>query len=156
MVDSCIKIENINLSCAHLVNTASSISPCRRLHGHNYNVSVEISGKLAKDGMIIDVAKVKNLLNEYDHKILIPKSITKKAIVLDLENRSGFENIMIKVNDKNYSFPEEDCIILDIPVITVECLCHYFVSKIATLQDNIIGVKITIHETPNVSASLEI
>lgn len=156
MVDSCIKIENVNLSCAHLVHTADPKSPCRRLHGHNYIVSVEISGKPAKDGMVIDVAKVKNLLNEYDHKTLIPKSIAKKAIALDLENGTGFERIMVEVDEKRYSLPEEDCAILDIPSMTVECLCHYFALKIATLQDNITGVKIIIHETPNVSASLEI
>lgn len=44
-------------------------SPCQRLHGHNWAVSVHIkSTKLSKHGMILDFKHIKDFLKTFDHQ----------------------------------------------------------------------------------------
>jgi len=46
-------------------------SPCCNLHGHRWNVEVEISSQVLNDEcMIVDFAKIKNVINQLDHKYL--------------------------------------------------------------------------------------
>ncbi|MCC6028073.1 MAG: 6-carboxytetrahydropterin synthase QueD [Archaeoglobales archaeon] len=46
---------------------------CGRIHGHNFDVSVEVEGEL-KNGMVIDFFELKSILKEilekFDHSIL--------------------------------------------------------------------------------------
>lgn len=47
-------------------------SKCENLHGHNWIITVEISGKeLNKNGMLVDFTRIKELIHdELDHKNL--------------------------------------------------------------------------------------
>ena len=66
-----IQTEKI-IAIAHLVQTANEKSPCRRLHGHNLRVVVTINGEVKNDGMVVDFRHIKELINQLDHKTLIP------------------------------------------------------------------------------------
>jgi len=44
-------------------------SPCSRLHGHNWKVTVEIESEhLNQDGMIVDFCQISKVVNRLDHQ----------------------------------------------------------------------------------------
>ncbi len=46
-------------------------SPCKRLHGHNWIIEVEVKGRiLNQEGMLVDFSVIKKVVNELDHKNL--------------------------------------------------------------------------------------
>jgi 6-pyruvoyltetrahydropterin/6-carboxytetrahydropterin synthase len=59
-------------SAAHYHGGAAE--SCRRLHGHNYRVEVEIASPTLKNGMVIDFGEVRRGLGEalagWDHRVL--------------------------------------------------------------------------------------
>jgi len=46
---------------------------CSRPHGHNYLISVEITGTLTEEGWIVDKGDVTDVINEWDHMFLVEK-----------------------------------------------------------------------------------
>ncbi|MBB6647851.1 6-pyruvoyl trahydropterin synthase family protein [Halobellus ruber] len=44
---------------------------CSRPHGHNYEVTIEVSGSLTEEGWIVDKGVVTDILAEWDHKFLV-------------------------------------------------------------------------------------
>uniref|UniRef100_A0A7C2NFD8 6-carboxytetrahydropterin synthase QueD n=1 Tax=Archaeoglobus fulgidus TaxID=2234 RepID=A0A7C2NFD8_ARCFL len=47
---------------------------CGKIHGHNFRVEVEISGKVGENGMVMDFFDLKKIVNEvvskFDHTLL--------------------------------------------------------------------------------------
>ena len=44
---------------------------CSRPHGHNYQVTVEISGTLSEEGWVVDKGDVTDVIDEWDHMFLV-------------------------------------------------------------------------------------
>jgi 6-pyruvoyltetrahydropterin/6-carboxytetrahydropterin synthase len=44
---------------------------CSRPHGHNYEISVRISGELTEEGWVIDKGDITEVLSEWDHRFLL-------------------------------------------------------------------------------------
>lgn len=44
---------------------------CKNLHGHRWDVLVEIESDNLKDDMVIDFKKIKSIINELDHKTIL-------------------------------------------------------------------------------------
>ena len=44
---------------------------CSRPHGHNYEISVAISGELTKEGWVVDKGDVTGVIDEWDHMFLV-------------------------------------------------------------------------------------
>ena len=44
---------------------------CSRPHGHNYQVSVEVTGMLSEEGWIVDKGDVTDVIDEWDHMFLV-------------------------------------------------------------------------------------
>ncbi len=44
---------------------------CSRPHGHNYLISVEITGTLSEEGWIVDKGDVTGVIDEWDHMFLV-------------------------------------------------------------------------------------
>jgi len=44
---------------------------CSRPHGHNYQISVEVSGTLSEEGWIVDKGDVTGVIDEWDHMFLV-------------------------------------------------------------------------------------
>ena len=119
----------MTISAAHFVHTADSDSPCRRLHGHNWKITViiDFEGDLSKrDGMIVDFRKLKELVMVLDHKVLIP---------VDTILLKGAGEYEVEHNGKRYVFPEEDCIVIDVPAITSEYIANWLSGMIAFKTD---------------------
>jgi 6-pyruvoyltetrahydropterin/6-carboxytetrahydropterin synthase len=44
---------------------------CSRLHGHTYKVHVMASGPIIEPGFVVDFGDIKDLVNEWDHRMLL-------------------------------------------------------------------------------------
>lgn len=44
---------------------------CARPHGHNYEISVEVTGELTEEGWVVDKGAVTSLIDEWDHRFLL-------------------------------------------------------------------------------------
>ncbi len=44
---------------------------CSRPHGHNYKITVEVTGQLTEKGWIVDKGDVTDVIDEWDHMFLV-------------------------------------------------------------------------------------
>ncbi|AAG20940.1 MULTISPECIES: 6-pyruvoyl tetrahydropterin synthase family protein [Halobacterium] len=44
---------------------------CSRPHGHNYEISVEITGQLTDEGWVVDKGTVTAVVSDWDHRFLL-------------------------------------------------------------------------------------
>jgi len=44
---------------------------CSRPHGHNYEVTVKITGELSEEGWVVDKGEVTSIIQEWDHMFLV-------------------------------------------------------------------------------------
>jgi 6-pyruvoyltetrahydropterin/6-carboxytetrahydropterin synthase len=135
---------NIRFSSAHII---PEYEKCGRLHGHTYAVHIKISGEPDKKGIIIDFSILKNILreiiNDLDHKVLIPEK--SKTIEIIKEKK----NVTISSIENNYILPISDCVFLPISSTSAENLASYILNNIlkkVNLPNNIDGIEIGVDE----------
>lgn len=46
---------------------------CSRPHGHNYEITVQISGTLTEEGWVVDKGIVTDIIDEWDHKFIVER-----------------------------------------------------------------------------------
>jgi 6-pyruvoyltetrahydropterin/6-carboxytetrahydropterin synthase len=121
--------EPFKFSCSHFTNL--SPDKAERLHGHNYQLRVDITVDDVdpKLGFAFDFNTVKPAIRAFcddlDERILIPtKSPFLKLI-------TAGETIDVKFGAKSYSFPLSDTLQLPITNITTEELARYAWQKLA-------------------------
>lgn len=44
---------------------------CSRPHGHNYEITVEVTGELTDEGWVVDKGDVTGVIDEWDHRFLV-------------------------------------------------------------------------------------
>lgn len=44
---------------------------CSRPHGHNYEISVTVTGELTEEGWVVDKGDVTSIVDEWDHRFLL-------------------------------------------------------------------------------------
>jgi len=44
---------------------------CSRPHGHNYEITVEVTGRLSEEGWVVDKGDVTDVIDEWDHMFLV-------------------------------------------------------------------------------------
>ncbi|KYK24220.1 6-pyruvoyl tetrahydropterin synthase [Thermoplasmatales archaeon SG8-52-4] len=147
-MSSCINIDgwksNIRFSSAHVI---PEYEKCGRLHGHTYALHATIIGEMDNKGIIIDFSLLKEILreivNELDHKILVPKA-SKLLKIEKFEN-----NVKISLLDKYYVFPIDDCVFLPLNSTSAENLASYILNKLIkklSLPKNIESIEIGVDE----------
>ena len=135
---------NIRFSSAHII---PEYEKCGRLHGHTYSVHVKVSGLPDKKGIILDFSILKDILreivNELDHRILIPQK--NNAVNIIKEKNS----VKVSTLGKDYVFPLNDCVFLPIDSTSAENLAALILEKILnkiTLPDNVENIEIGVDE----------
>lgn len=120
---------------------------CSRLHGHSYIVRLRLDGEIGENGMVMDFVilkrKLKDMADEFDHKILLP---TKSDLVNMFESGDSIE---VTSCGKKYVFPKIDVIYLDIPTTTAEEMSKMMVEKIISeleLPKNVKSISIGLDE----------
>ncbi len=44
---------------------------CSRPHGHNYEITVEVTGELTEEGWVVDKGDVTSVIDTWDHRFLV-------------------------------------------------------------------------------------
>ncbi|WP_435162313.1 6-pyruvoyl trahydropterin synthase family protein [Halorubrum sp. SY-15] len=44
---------------------------CSRPHGHNYKITVEVTGELTEEGWVVDKGDVTDVIDAWDHRFLV-------------------------------------------------------------------------------------
>lgn len=146
--------ENFKFSCSHF--TILSANTAERLHGHNYQVRVALKvSELDPDlGLAFDFNEVKpqikSLCDELDEKILLPANSPYVSV-----GESGSQ-IDVQFNQRHYSFPKEDCVILPVSNITSEELARFVCQELKkTFKDtsHLEKIRVSVEETRGQSVS---
>ncbi|UCG03527.1 MAG: 6-carboxytetrahydropterin synthase [Candidatus Heimdallarchaeota archaeon] len=130
------------------------------LHGHNYQVEIEIEGNLGTDNVIIDFIFLENLLSQtlsnWDHFVLLPSNNKNMKI------RENKNNIEIKYGRRFYSIPRTEVKFLECSNVTTEALAQLLGEKMRSFLKKesfwkrIQTIKITIWETSVYRASYSV
>ncbi|MFM7130598.1 MAG: 6-pyruvoyl trahydropterin synthase family protein [Isosphaeraceae bacterium] len=96
---------------------------CERLHGHNYRASVEISGLLDENQYVFDFIALRDIfaaiIATLDHRMLLPGSSEKILLQTDVKNW------LVTYQDRYWSFPKDECIVLPISNTTTELIAKW-------------------------------
>ena len=135
---------NIRFSSAHIIH---EYEKCGRLHGHTYAVHAKVYGKTDPKGIILDFSILKEnlrtIVNELDHRVLIPK----KSLIAKIKKQEGTVNI--EAAGKTYVFPINDCVLLPILSTSAENLASYILNRlieISELPENVESIEIGVDE----------
>ncbi len=124
---------------------------CEPLHGHNYDVFVEVEGALTGDGWVLDFVEAKKLVaalcTEVDHRFILP--LNNGSLVIT-ETEGEYE---IVVADRRYVVPRADVAALPIDNSTAERLAEWLAGRIAGElrsrgASNITSITVGIEEAP--------
>ncbi|MCC7363645.1 MAG: 6-pyruvoyl tetrahydropterin synthase family protein [Dehalococcoidia bacterium] len=102
---------------------------CEPLHGHNYDVFVEVEGDLTKDGWVWDFGDLKRttlgIIEQLDHRFLLQR----RSTLLAIEERPT--NWAIRFGEKGYVFPKEDVVALPVENTTSEQIAEWISGELA-------------------------
>jgi 6-pyruvoyltetrahydropterin/6-carboxytetrahydropterin synthase len=96
---------------------------CERIHGHNYRVAVEVDGPLDENAYVVDFIALRDmtkaLVAELDHRMLLPGESPRIRVA-----QEG-PNTVARYEDRFWSFPTEECVVLPLANTTAELLARY-------------------------------
>jgi 6-pyruvoyltetrahydropterin/6-carboxytetrahydropterin synthase len=128
---------------------------CEPLHGHNYQLTVEVEGELTPDSWVIDFSLLKRIARErceqIDHTFLLQRD----SRVLAIEEFDDAWQITTP-DRRRFHFPKSDVSVLSIDNTTVERLAEWFHAEIASALQaegmrNIGILRIEVEEAPGQS-----
>jgi 6-pyruvoyltetrahydropterin/6-carboxytetrahydropterin synthase len=101
---------------------------CERIHGHNYRVAVEVDGPLDANHYVVDFIALRDMTraitDELDHRMLLPENNPH----IRLEDDGP--NIVARFQDRHWSFPRDECVVLPIANTTSELLAQYIAERL--------------------------
>jgi 6-pyruvoyltetrahydropterin/6-carboxytetrahydropterin synthase len=96
---------------------------CERIHGHNYRVAVEVDGPLDENAYVVDFIALRDmtraLVDELDHRMLLPGESPKIGVTVE------GSNTVARYQDRFWSFPTEECVVLPLGNTTAELLARH-------------------------------
>ncbi len=146
--------EDFKFSAAHF--TVFSDGEAEALHGHNYRVTVELSGsEVDRLEFLVPAAAAKQEIRSQcaalDEKVLLPAACPH----LELAEHGGILTAVLGA--RRYEFPSSEIVLLPVANVTVEALARFLWRRLrnqwAHLRDRIDVVEVTVTETPGQGAS---
>jgi len=143
-----IERNTLRFAAAHFTTFGGD---CEPLHGHNYEVMVEIGGDLTPDSWVIDFSEAKRLVrelcHELDHKFLLGTANG------DLSIAHAGGSYEITFGERRYVIPESDVAALEMDNTTAERLAEWFASRLASgLANlgaaNVMSIAVGVEEMP--------
>ncbi|AIF69690.1 6-carboxy-5,6,7,8-tetrahydropterin synthase [Palaeococcus pacificus DY20341] len=120
-------------------------SKCLRIHGHTYNVDVEIWGELNENGMIFDFNHLSQLIKKLDHRI-----ITSAEWV-----REEGDYLIIQQNEKELRIPKGEVVLIDASNVTAELIAEWFAKRVAEKAgENVKRIRVKVWEDPRSYAEI--
>lgn len=121
-----VQKDYLKFSAAHFIAYKGFREP---LHGHNYQVSVAISGAVGDDGYVLDFgivkAVAKAVCEELDERVLVP--VKSDCLTVAHEGPSV---VLVYEDGARFVFPATDCILLPIVHASAEELAAYVLSRL--------------------------
>ncbi len=106
---------------------------CERIHGHNYRVAVEIEDDLDENKYVFDFIALRDmtraLTDELDHRMLLPD---RSSLIQVTEDGS---NWVARYQERYWSFPKDECVLLPISNTTTELIADYLSSRLRDLME---------------------
>ena len=122
-----VERNRLRFAAAHMATFAGD---CEPLHGHNYDVLVEVEGELTEDSWVWDFGDLKRatkaIVDELDHKFLLQR----ESRVLDIEEQEGAW--IVSFGQRRYVFPASDVAVLPIDNSTAERIAEWVGGKLST------------------------
>ncbi|MGB6836650.1 MAG: 6-pyruvoyl tetrahydropterin synthase family protein [Dehalococcoidia bacterium] len=143
-----VERQTLRFAAAHFTTFEGQ---CEPLHGHNYDVIVEVEGDLTEDSWVIDFTKLKNLAKalcqELDHKFILQRD--SKVLEIDEEEAKW----KVCFGERDWVFPKSDVVALPIDNTTAERLAEWFAGRLkqalrAQGATNIAAITVGIEEAP--------
>jgi 6-pyruvoyltetrahydropterin/6-carboxytetrahydropterin synthase len=141
-----VERNTLRFSAAHLTTLEGD---AERLHGHNYDVLIEVEGALTEDAWVIDFGEVKTigegLCQQLDHRLLLPRESPALQLT-DLDDAW-----QIAVAGRRYVIPKSDVCMLPLDNSTAERLAEWFCQRLAEAlagRGNITSISVGVEEAP--------
>ena len=121
-----VEKDYLKFSAAHFIAYKGFREP---LHGHNYQVSVAISGTVGPDGYVLDFGVVKDVTKEVcaelDERVLVPAASDCLTIT-----RDGQSVVLVYEDGDRFVFPARDVVLLPIVHASAEELAAYVLGRL--------------------------
>lgn len=109
--------EDFKFSSAHF--TLFGPGDAETLHGHNYQVGVELTGhRLSQEGLLADFPSVKGTVRAFCERLDSRTLLPSQSPHLEITEVGGGVDIVFA--DRRYHFPQEDVLILPVVNTTIE------------------------------------
>jgi 6-pyruvoyltetrahydropterin/6-carboxytetrahydropterin synthase len=120
-----VERNRLRFAAAHMATFGGG---CEPLHGHNYDVFVEVEGELTEDSWVWDFGDLKRatraIAEDLDHKFLLQR----ESRVLEIEQQEGAW--IVAFRDRRYVFPASDVAVLPIDNSTAERLSEWVAARL--------------------------
>lgn len=120
-----VERNRLRFAAAHMATFGGD---CEPLHGHNYDVTVEIEGELTDESWVWDFGDVKRvtraIIDELDHRFLLQA----RSPILHIKQSTG--SWTISFQERTYTFPESDVVALPIENTTAERLAEWLAGRL--------------------------
>lgn len=137
---------DFKFSVAHF--TLFSPTEAEPLHGHNYQVRVDLEGgRLDPSGLLVDAGpmkkRVRELCRQLDDRVLLPE----KSPWIEVA-RSGDE-VEVRFRERRYRFPASEVALLPLENISMELLARHFWRALAAHLGDVpvVALAVEIEET---------
>jgi 6-pyruvoyltetrahydropterin/6-carboxytetrahydropterin synthase len=147
--------EDFNFSAAQILVMNGELEG---LSGHNYAMTVDVTGELDSDGAIIDfrVLKqwMKDVVSKYNHKTLVPTNNN------DIKVRSEPDRVLIDYRSQIISIPIAHCLMLPLTNTTCEELARQIAlelqGRLEESQKRYSHLTVTLYESPGQCAFVQL
>jgi 6-pyruvoyl-tetrahydropterin synthase len=145
--------ENLKFSAAHFIAYPGFREP---LHGHNYQVSVKLEGRLGAMGYVLDFGLIKKLLKEtvdrLDERTIIPAN----SDCLKIEKRAS--QVRVLYEQEEFVFPAADVALIEIVHSSAEELARFIWNELCHalrlrgVLDGVQTIEVSVAEGPGQAA----
>ncbi len=144
-----VQRNRLRFAASHMATFSGT---CEPLHGHNYDVMVELEGELTEDAWVWDFGEIKRetkkIVDELDHKFILQRDST----ILEIDERPG-KNWAIRFGDRGYVLPVSDVVALPIRNSTAECIAEWVSGRLQAVlkaagATNVRKLSVGIEEMP--------
>ena len=126
-----------------------------RLHGHNYTVSLRVSGGVREDGTVVDFQALKEVLRTACAGLHERTLLPARNPLLHVRRESGSVSVEVLQPARRYLFPEEDVRLLPVDNTTCECLAAHLLAAVrAHLGDAPLRLTLSVAELPGQGATV--
>lgn len=120
-----VERNRLRFAAAHMATFGGD---CEPLHGHNYDLFIELEGTLTEESWVWDFGEVKRtvktIADELDHRFLLQRESRQLQMT---ELPDAWE---VRFRDRRYQFPKQDVAVLPIDNTTVERLSEWFANRL--------------------------